>query len=64
VLQAALRYDPQQAQGLDGALRTIAGQPYGPWLLAIVALGLVSFGIYSVLCARWIKVTRSEQERS
>jgi hypothetical protein len=61
VLQAALRYDPQQAQGLDAALRTIAAQPYGPWLLAIVALGLVSFGIYSILCARWIQVTKSEK---
>jgi hypothetical protein len=60
ILQAALRYDPKQAQGLDGALRTIAQQPYGPWLLAIVALGLVSFGIYSVLCARWIQITKPE----
>lgn len=59
VLQAALRYDPQQAQGLDGALRAIAAQPYGPWLLAIVALGLISFGVYSILCARWIKITKS-----
>ncbi|MEO8285351.1 MAG: DUF1206 domain-containing protein [Chloroflexota bacterium] len=58
VVQAALRYDPNQAQGLDGALKTIAHQPYGPILLGIVALGLVSFGVYSVLCAKWIKVTR------
>jgi len=57
VVEAALRYDPKQAQGYDGALRTIAHQPYGPWLLAIVALGLISFGIYSALCARWMKIT-------
>ena len=63
ILQAALRYDPNQAQGLDGALRTIAQQPYGPWLLAIVALGLVSFGIYSVLCARWIEITKPDRDQ-
>ncbi len=59
IVQAALAYDPKKAQGLDGALRTIVHQPYGPWLLAFVALGLVSFGVYSILCARWIKLTKS-----
>jgi hypothetical protein len=63
VVQAALHYDPKQAQGLDGALRTVAAQPYGPWLLCLVALGLISFGIYSVLCARWMKLTKSASDR-
>jgi len=56
VLQAALQANPQQAKGLDGALATLAHQPFGPWLLGLVALGLVAFGAYSVLCARWIRV--------
>jgi hypothetical protein len=59
IVEAALRYDPKEARGLDGALRTIAQQPYGPWLLLIVALGLIAFGIYSALCARWMRITRS-----
>lgn len=58
VLQAALQFDPKKAQGLDGALQTVAHQPYGLVLLALVALGLVSFGVYSVLCARWIKISK------
>ena len=58
MVQAALQYDPQEAQGLDGALQTLAHQPYGPFLLGVVALGLVSFGIYSILCAWWIKINR------
>jgi Domain of Unknown Function (DUF1206) len=58
MVRAALQFDPKQAQGLDGALQTLVHQPYGPFLLGIVALGLVSFGIYSILCARWIKVSR------
>ncbi|MBF6613290.1 MAG: DUF1206 domain-containing protein [Chloroflexi bacterium] len=59
VLQAALQVDPKAAKGLDGALQTLARQPQGPWLLGIVALGLISFGVYSILCARWIRVKKS-----
>jgi hypothetical protein len=58
VFQAALQHDPKQAKGIDGALQTLVQQPYGPWLMGIVALGLVAFGIYSLLCAKWIHVTR------
>ena len=55
VLQAALHVDPKQAKGMDAALATLAHQPHGPWVLGIVALGLVAFGVYSMLCARWIR---------
>ena len=60
LVQAARNVDPQHAKGLDGALQTLAQQPYGPWLLGAVALGLVAFGIYSILCARWIQVVKDE----
>lgn len=60
LVQAARNVDPEHAKGLDGALQTLAQQPYGPWLLGIVALGLVAFGIYSILCARWIQVVKDE----
>lgn len=56
MVQAAMTYDPQKAQGLDGALAKIAQQPYGLVLLAIVALGLMAFGVYSLVAARWNKV--------
>ena len=60
LVEAARTADPQHAKGLDGALQTLAQQPHGPWLLGIVALGLVAFGIYSILCARWIQVVKNE----
>jgi hypothetical protein len=63
VLQAALHVDPKQAKGLDGALATLAAQPFGPWLLGAVALGLVAFGAYSVLCARGIRVTPGDKAK-
>jgi hypothetical protein len=56
LIQAALKYDPSQARGLGGALETLAGQPYGPWLLGLVALGLIAFGAYSFLEARYRRI--------
>jgi len=53
---AAVTFDPAKAQGLDGALRKLATTPLGPWLLVAVALGLVTFGVYSWCEARWRKL--------
>ena len=56
LIQAGLRYDPNEARGLGGALETLASQPYGPWLLGLVALGLIAYGAYSFLQARYRKI--------
>lgn len=53
LIQAATQYDPQAAGGLDKALQSLGQQPYGPWLLGIVALGLIAYGIYMVIKARY-----------
>jgi hypothetical protein len=58
IVQAALTRNPNEARGLDETLLAIAQQPYGPWLLGVVALGLVSFGIYSILASRWVKIPK------
>ena len=56
LVEAALTFDPHKAQGLDGALLKLAEQPYGTVLLAIVALGLICFGIFSILSAKLARV--------
>lgn len=43
---AAVRHDPKEARGLDGALRNLLGAPAGQLLLTLVAVGLIAFGIY------------------
>ncbi|HEX6909161.1 MAG TPA: DUF1206 domain-containing protein [Longimicrobium sp.] len=53
VLQAALTYDPSRAQGLQGALVTLRQAAYGPWLLAAVAVGLIAYGIFQLVKARY-----------
>ena len=50
---AAKDTNPRQAKGIDSALRALAHTPLGPWLLVVVAAGLVTFGIYSWCEARW-----------
>jgi hypothetical protein len=56
LIKAAINYNPQQAIGLDGALRQLADASYGPALLGIVAAGLAGFAIYSMADARYRKV--------
>jgi hypothetical protein len=47
---------PGKAKGVDSALRALARTPLGPWLLAVVAAGLVLYGAYSLCEARWRRV--------
>ncbi|MFB4303196.1 DUF1206 domain-containing protein [Actinomadura sp. NTSP31] len=56
LVYAAATFDPGKAKGLDGTLREFAGTPAGPWLLVVVAAGLLVFGAYSFCEARWRKV--------
>lgn len=50
---AAVEHDSEEAGGLDKALKTLLEQPFGPWLLMIVAIGLAAFGIYCFARARY-----------
>ena len=52
-LAAALHANAAEARGLDGALRTLAGTAYGPYLLTLVALGIGAYGVYSFFRARY-----------
>ncbi|WP_406390311.1 DUF1206 domain-containing protein [Streptomyces sp. NBC_00887] len=53
---AAVRHEPGRAKGMDDTLRSFTETPAGPWLLALVALGLAAFGAFSWANARWRKV--------
>jgi hypothetical protein len=53
VIVAAIQSDPDETRGLGGALETLGEQPYGPWLLGLVALGLACYGVYCMAAARY-----------
>lgn len=56
LVQAAIQTDPQQARGLGGALETLARQPFGPYLLGAVAVGLISYGVFMFVMARYRRI--------
>lgn len=56
LIQAARQSDASQVQGLGEALHTLEQQPYGSWILGIVAVGLVAYGIYMVMQARYRRI--------
>jgi hypothetical protein len=53
IVYSALTYDAAKATGMDTALKTLAGQPYGTVLLLMVAAGLACFGVYCLFDARY-----------
>ncbi len=56
LINAALQHDPNQAVGIDGALKRLVARPYGPALLVVMALGLAAYGVYSLGEARFRRV--------
>lgn len=53
---AAVNNNPDQATGLDGALKSLHDAPFGKLLLTLIALGFVAYGIYSFVRARKARV--------
>jgi hypothetical protein len=56
LIKAAIDFSPKKAVGLDGALAKLAHQSYGPFLLGLVAAGLIAFGLYSLSDARYRRI--------
>jgi hypothetical protein len=54
---AAVRANPGHAKGLGETLATLAGRPYGPWLLGAAGLGLVCYGVHQWVEARYRQMT-------
>jgi hypothetical protein len=53
LIVAAMHRNPGEAQGLDGALATLASQAFGPYILGLVAVGLAAYGIFALIEARY-----------
>jgi fumarate reductase subunit D len=56
LIKAAVDFNPNKAVGLDGALAKLARAPYGPFVLGLVAAGLIAFGVYSLSDARYRRI--------
>lgn len=53
---AGMTQHARSSQGLSGALAWLEQQPFGPYLLAAVALGIGAYGVYSFFRAKYAKV--------
>lgn len=56
LVRAAWRYDPDEAIGIDGALRKVAQAPYGMLALGVVAAGLLAYAAFCLVQARYREV--------
>jgi hypothetical protein len=56
LISAALKANPNEATGVGGALRALQQQPDGSALLALVALGLIAYGVYELIRARYRRI--------
>lgn len=48
VCRTAVEYNPSAAVGLDGALGRLRQGQFGPWVLGLVAMGLLVFAVFSL----------------
>jgi hypothetical protein len=46
LLRAAIDVDPNEATGLDGALRRLVNETWGAIVVAVIAIGFVAYGIF------------------
>ena len=53
LLRTAIDYKPADATGVDGALARLHHEALGPWLVGLVALGLITFAAFSLLEGRY-----------
>ena len=53
IVRAGQTYDPSRAGGLAKSLNAIAGQPRGHLLFAVVAIGLIAFGLFQIATAKY-----------
>jgi len=53
---AAASADPEKAEGLDGAVKTLLDAPGGPVLVVLVGLGFAAYGLYSFVRARYARM--------
>lgn len=56
LIRAAIDFNPQEAVTIDGALAELKDASYGPVLLGIVSAGLIGFGLYSLVDARFRRI--------
>jgi hypothetical protein len=56
LMASAVKDTPAEVKGLDQALQSLSGQPYGRWILIVATAGLVAFAANSAFEAAYRRV--------
>lgn len=56
-IQAAYQANAAKAGDSSDALSALEQGPYGPWILGVVAVGVICYGIYALFQARYRKIS-------
>jgi hypothetical protein len=51
LVRAAVKFSPDEAEGLDGSLRRVADSGWGTVMVAAIGLGLLIYGVFCVISA-------------
>ncbi len=57
LIDSVLKANSSRIAGMEEALNALQSSPYGAWLLGVVSLGLLAFGVYSLLEAGYRRVS-------
>jgi hypothetical protein len=57
LVKAAVLSNASQTKGLDAIFRSVASTAYGSWLLGLLASGIVCYGLYCLLEAKYRDLT-------
>lgn len=64
LIATALHANPHPVTGMDGALLALSRQPFGRTLLSGAGFGFIVFGVFSTMCARWMRIRITDGKRS
>jgi hypothetical protein len=56
LIKAGLEARSQDVHGWGGALQAVERQPFGSWMLGLVALGLIAFGLFGFVEAAFRRI--------
>ena len=56
VVAAAFTHDPEKSSGLDAALTSLTELPFGVVVLFVIAIGLIAYGVYCFVRARFARL--------
>jgi hypothetical protein len=56
LIRAAWKHSAAAAHGTSGAMRDLSALPLGHWILTVIGLGLIAYGIYAFINARYRRI--------